>query len=239
MIRVPRVSSACAVLAATVLCVPTLSAQTVPTPPASVAPGLAIDGLELRKLAGRDPLAGAFFSPEVVMRNQQAINLTAEQRTAIVAAISAAQPRFVEAQWQMEPENAALAELLNGATVDEQAVLRQIDRVLDIERQIKRIQIEMLVRIKNELSAEQQQQLARLGGARGLGGWGIKGLSPAGSDVMLDLLRGGMSDGQFPLHDWTTPFHEWPTDPLHDWGIQPLLPGAGVIPPPGGVRLQL
>jgi Spy/CpxP family protein refolding chaperone len=137
--------------------------QIAPTP---AAPERAV--IELLK-AGRDPLANAFFTPEAVMRHQQAIGLTADQRAGIVAAISEAQPRFVEAQWSLEPETAALSTLLGGPQVDEQAVLAQIDRVLDIERQIKRIQVEMLVRIKNQLTAEQQSQLTRLGGARGLG----------------------------------------------------------------------
>jgi Spy/CpxP family protein refolding chaperone len=140
--------------------------------PAPPAPSPTRDPVYMELLkGGRDPLANAFFTPETVMRHQQAIGLTAEQRTAIVATISAAQPRFIEAQWQLEPETAALNQLLQGPQVDEQAVLRQIDRVLDIERQIKRIQIEMLVRIKNQLTAEQQEQLTRLGGGHGLGGW--------------------------------------------------------------------
>ena len=217
MIRVPRVLSASATLVATVLCVGTLNAQTVPTPP-GVAP--TPYDLELRKFGlGGDPLAGAFFSPEVVMRNQQAINLSAEQRTAIVAAISAAQPRFVEAQWQMEPENAALAQLLNGATVDEQAVLRQIDRVLDIERQIKRIQIEMLLRIKNQLTEEQQTQLARLGGTRGLRGL----LSPGGYDELNKVILGQNVDPWLTLDD---PWYGWLNKAPFEYYPKAVPPGG-------------
>ena len=146
-----------------------------------------------------DALTDAFFSPEVVMRFQQQIGLTAEQRTAIVAAISAAQPRFVEAQWQLEPETAALGELLQGARVNEAAVLQQIDRVLDIERQIKRIQIEMLLRIKNQLTEEQQTQLARLGGTRGLRGF----VTPGVYDELNKVIHGQGLDGWTPFGDQT------------------------------------
>jgi Spy/CpxP family protein refolding chaperone len=112
-----------------------------------------------------DPLAGAFFPPELVMKHQQAIGLTAAQRAAIVGAITAAQPRFIEAQWQLEPETTLLAELVRAERVDEARVLQQIDRVLELERQVKRQQIELLVRIKNQLTVEQQRQLTRLGGS--------------------------------------------------------------------------
>ena len=118
--------------------------------------------------ASADPLANAFFPPELVMQHQQRIGLTAEQRSAIIRAIQDAQPRFIEAQWQLEPETAALAELLRGPRVDQQRVLQQIDRILDIERRIKRSQIELLVAIKNQLTEQQQGELARLGGARGI-----------------------------------------------------------------------
>jgi Spy/CpxP family protein refolding chaperone len=105
------------------------------------------------------------------MRNQQAIGLSADQRAAIVQAAQATQPRFIEAQWQLEVETAALAELVRGQRVDEARVLQQIDRVLDLERQIKRSQIELLVRIKNQLTPEQQQQLGRLGRGANFFGW--------------------------------------------------------------------
>jgi Spy/CpxP family protein refolding chaperone len=114
--------------------------------------------------AAADPLANAFFPPDLVMRHQQTIGLTAEQRSAIVAAIQQTQPRFIEAQWQLEAETSSLSQMVNGARIDQQAVLAQIDRILDLERQIKRAQIELLVRIKNQLTEEQQQRLAREGG---------------------------------------------------------------------------
>jgi hypothetical protein len=43
--------------------------------------------------------------------------------------------------------------------VEEAAVLAQVDRVLDLERSIKRLHLVMLVRIKNTLSPQQQEQL--------------------------------------------------------------------------------
>jgi Spy/CpxP family protein refolding chaperone len=164
-----RVASAAAVALIGPMGVEGAGAQEPPRTPVVTTPGIStLRNLDVVRQS-RDPLADAFFSPELVMRHQQAIGLTSEQRSAIVAAISAAQPRFIEAQWQLEPETAALNELVRGSRVDEQGLLAQVDRVLEIERQIKRIQVEMLVRIKNELSQEQQEQLARLGGRRLMG----------------------------------------------------------------------
>lgn len=120
-------------------------------------------------LPGRaDPLGNAFFPPELVMQHQQRIGLTGEQRAEIIRAIQEAQPRFIEAQWQLEPETAALADMVRAPRIDQQRVLAQIDRVLDIERRIKRAQLELLIQIKNQLTEQQQTELARLAGPRGV-----------------------------------------------------------------------
>jgi hypothetical protein len=51
---------------------------------------------------------------------------------------------------------------LKQAKIDKAAALRDLDRVLALERAIKRTQIGLLVRLKNLLTADQQAQLQRL-----------------------------------------------------------------------------
>jgi Spy/CpxP family protein refolding chaperone len=46
--------------------------------------------------------------------------------------------------------------------VDEQQVLAQLDKVLNAEREVKRTQIALMVRIKNKLKPEQQARLRQL-----------------------------------------------------------------------------
>jgi Spy/CpxP family protein refolding chaperone len=102
------------------------------------------------------------FPPELVMKYQQKIGLRPEQRTAITEAIQQVQSRIVEQQWRMQEEAQKLGELLQGTPVNESAVLAQVDRVLGIEREVKRAHMTLLVRIKNTLSREQQAMLKGL-----------------------------------------------------------------------------
>jgi len=44
--------------------------------------------------------------------------------------------------------------------VNEQNVLAQLDKVLDKEREIKRTQLALMIRIKNKLTPDQQDRLA-------------------------------------------------------------------------------
>ena len=114
---------------------------------------------------GQDPFARFLFPPELVMQHQGEINLQDAQRTTLQTAIQQAQSKFVDAQWRLSAEGEKLARLLQGATVDESQVLEQVDRILGFERDVKRTQIGLLVRIKNTLTPAQQAKLMELRGA--------------------------------------------------------------------------
>jgi Spy/CpxP family protein refolding chaperone len=102
------------------------------------------------------------FAPELVMRYQQRIGLRPEQRTTITTAIQQLQSRVVDQQWRMQEEAQKLGELLQATPVNESAVLAQVDRVLNIERDVKRAHMTLLIRIKNSLTREQQAALKAL-----------------------------------------------------------------------------
>jgi len=110
----------------------------------------------------RDPFGQSFFAPELVIQNQEAIGLSAEQKDALKSEIRQAQLKFTELQWKLQDEMEKLMSLVKQAHVDEPQVLTQLDRVLAAEREVKREQVALLVRIKNRLTPEQQGKLAEL-----------------------------------------------------------------------------
>ena len=109
-----------------------------------------------------DPLARFLFPPELVMHQQRAIGLKTEQRAAITRAIQEFQTKVLDLQWQMQDETQRLAELLDKPVVDQAAALAQIDKVLVVEREVKRAHIGLLIQIKNQLTQDQQVKLAQL-----------------------------------------------------------------------------
>ena len=112
--------------------------------------------------ASDDPIAGQLFPPELVMQYLQVINLTADQSKSLHDEIQKAQAKFLDMQWNMQSEKEKLVLLLKARPVDESAVLAQLDKVLDREREIKKTQISLLIHIKNQLTVEQQNKLAEL-----------------------------------------------------------------------------
>jgi Spy/CpxP family protein refolding chaperone len=111
-----------------------------------------------------DPLFATLFPPELIMQHRRAIGLDDEQRDAISRMIQDLQGRVVRLQWELLDEVQELTAITGDTRVDLDRALDQMDSVLDTEKQIKQAHLEMLVRIKNRLSAEQQATLERLRG---------------------------------------------------------------------------
>ena len=109
-----------------------------------------------------DPLGENLFPPELVMQHQQALELTEEQRSLIRGEIQNAQARFTEVQWQLQNEMETMASLVKQGRIDEQRTLTQLDKIVGLEREIKRTQLALLIRVKNSLTPEQQAKLQTL-----------------------------------------------------------------------------
>lgn len=102
------------------------------------------------------------FVPELVMRYQTEIALTPEQREAITQAMVDTQKKLVDLQWQFEGASKKLTDMLSGAAIDEAVAVAEADRLLNLEQQMKKAHLGLLIRIKNALTASQQNRLTEL-----------------------------------------------------------------------------
>ncbi len=99
-----------------------------------------------------------------MIQHQEAIGLSAEQKEYFKTEIRQAQLKFTELQWKLQDEMEKLVGLAKQPRMDEQQILAQLEKVLAAEREIKREQVTLLVRIKNRLTPEQQGKLSELRG---------------------------------------------------------------------------
>jgi Spy/CpxP family protein refolding chaperone len=106
-----------------------------------------------------DPIGRNLFPPELVMSHQQLIGLTEVQRNTMKKEIEKAQSKFLDLQFQMQPESEKLIQLLQARPVEEARVLAQADAVMRLETETKKTHLSLLIRIKNALTAEQQAKL--------------------------------------------------------------------------------
>ena len=140
---------------ALVLSAATLSAQGAPPGQRPQMPGPGGPG-------GPDDFGRNFFPPELVMQHQGEIGLQDSQRAALASAIQQAQGKFTDVQWKLSAEGEKMSKLLQPAQVDETQVLEEVDRILALEREMKRTQISLMVRIKNTLTPAQQAKLMEI-----------------------------------------------------------------------------
>ena len=111
-----------------------------------------------------DPFAGNLFPPELIMQHQQTLGLSEEQKSFLKAELRKTQTRLTELQWDLQEEFEKLAALIKQEQVDEAQTLTQLDKVLTLEREIKRTHIGLLIRVKNKLTPEQQGRLREIAG---------------------------------------------------------------------------
>jgi Spy/CpxP family protein refolding chaperone len=102
------------------------------------------------------------FPPGLIMRHQGEIGLTDAQREAITKQMEETEKALVTLQWDVERDSEKLGKLLAAGRVDEAAALRQAEQVMGAEQRLKKAHLTLLIRIKNDLTAAQQEKLHQL-----------------------------------------------------------------------------
>lgn len=111
---------------------------------------------------GEDAMAKLLFDPQLVLRFAKELALQPAQRTSIINAIKEAQGDILDLQLQMAERHEELLKAMEAQRVDEAAALVLVDKVLGLEREMKKEQLQLLIRTKNALTQEQQERLREL-----------------------------------------------------------------------------
>lgn len=109
-----------------------------------------------------DPISRYLVPPDMIMTHSQQLNLADKQRAAIKSEVQKAQSKFIDWQWDMKEETEKMVRLLQQTPADEARILEQADKVMALEREIKKTQLSLLIRIRNALTAEQLAKLDEL-----------------------------------------------------------------------------
>lgn len=126
--------------------------------------GLVVLPQGLTGQAEEDPdlFASVLFTAEEIMTHRRAIDLNDEQRDAITRLIEELQGRVVALQWRLLDDTQEVKNALQDPRVDLDLVMDRFQRALETEMAVKRAHLELLVRIKNILTPEQQDELREL-----------------------------------------------------------------------------
>jgi hypothetical protein len=119
-----------------------------------------------RSEAANDEVRALVYSPEFIFANRRVIVLTDRQRDQMVTDLQGLQRRLMAQQEQMQDARDALIAALRAEPANEARVLAALDNVLNIERDVKRMQLQALVRLRDSLTATQRARLNELRNSR-------------------------------------------------------------------------
>ena len=102
-----------------------------------------------------DPFKGKLFAPNVILEHRDELGLSKQQFTDIRMAVVDVQANVAEFEWDVAEAYQQLMAELDKSPIDEAAVLEHVSAALRAENEVKKLQVAMLVRLKNLLTDEQ------------------------------------------------------------------------------------
>jgi Spy/CpxP family protein refolding chaperone len=108
------------------------------------------------------PMEHNLFPPEMILRNQVALGLSADQVDAIKKQVGDTHARVLDAQVDLHRVTEQLNTALDVPRVDEGAVLALASQAMDLEKKVKAAHLTLMIRVKNVLTSDQQDKARSL-----------------------------------------------------------------------------
>ena len=129
--------------------------------PALVAAGtLPMVGFAPHAFATSPMIMGRLFPPTLIMQRQNELDLTDQQQESIKAELRDFQSRVVDVQWDLQSSQGDLEALLAEDHIDPEAAGAAIDRLIAAENALKKLHLNLLIRIRNTLDPQQIEKLS-------------------------------------------------------------------------------
>jgi len=123
------------------------------------AASVGAQGIELGKQVNREVLRMGLYPPDLLMRHQQRLGITDDQRSAIAALVGQFQQEVTELQWSIPAERQQLQDLLTRPQIDSKAALKEAQGLLAKEADFKLAHFRLLIAIKTELTEQQIEMI--------------------------------------------------------------------------------
>jgi len=107
----------------------------------------------------RDVFKGKLFPPNIILEHQDALDLSKDQFTAIRAAVVETQGSVAEHEWDLREAYQQVMSDLDEVPVDEEKVMENVQKALLAENEVKKLQVRLLIELRNLLTDEQMVYL--------------------------------------------------------------------------------
>ncbi|TFV93568.1 periplasmic heavy metal sensor [Algoriphagus kandeliae] len=132
-------------------------------------------------VSAQDIFKKNLYSADQIMEAREKINLTDAQASKIKKIHAENAGEFSTLKWDLDEANSKLEKMLQEPKIDQVAVNRQLDKVLELENQLKKKQLSTLVAIKNELTENQIEMLSQSQV------YGLRRVGPTGTSSVIGI----------------------------------------------------
>jgi hypothetical protein len=105
--------------------------------------------------SNREVFKMGLYPPDIIMRHQQQLGITNDQRSNISRAVKEFQSEVAELQWTMQNEQQLMRQSFSGYPIPTEEALTRAERVLGLESEFKLAHFRLLIATKNELTEKQ------------------------------------------------------------------------------------
>ncbi len=106
-----------------------------------------------------DEFKGKLFEPNVILENQNELGLSKQQFTDIRQAVVEVQAGVAGHEWDIAEAYQNIMAELDKSPIDQAQVLEHVDAALRAENEVKKLQVSMLIQLKNLLTEDQVEYL--------------------------------------------------------------------------------
>ena len=103
----------------------------------------------------KEPFKGKLFAPDVILANRDELQLSDEQLAGIRSAVIDVQTNIAEHQWDLRDAYQLVLSDLDEAPVNEATVLEHVQAAMNAENEVKKLQVAMLIKLRNLLTEDQ------------------------------------------------------------------------------------
>jgi len=108
---------------------------------------------------GAEFMAEHFYAPQLVIKHAREINLSKKQKDEIKQSIKELEAASLDINWEMQEHAGDLIELVKQDSVNESEAIATADALMNLETAMKKLQLTLLIRIKNLLTSSQKRSL--------------------------------------------------------------------------------
>jgi len=110
---------------------------------------------------GAELMAEHFYSPQLVIKHAREISLSNKQKDKIKQSIKELEAASLDIKWELQEHAGDLIELVKQESVNEREAIATADALMNLETAMKKLQLTLLIRIKNLLTSSQKKNLER------------------------------------------------------------------------------